>query len=424
LYVRQVLGLSSASFGLMMGVIGAGAVLGGLMMPQLHRLFSRNNLIMLAGASCSLALVPLAVIPGVMTAYAALLVFGIGWIVGASNLQATVQLATAPWVRARVLALYQAVFNGGMGLGAIFWGALGEHAGLPGTIFAAGLGGGVIALLTRAVQLPAEIGDPSAPAISVPRALSSAPAISVPRALSISEEMAPLLHSARHRLLLAISYHVHPATAAAFRSAMVEVRLSRYRDGAVGWALSRDVSDPTHRVETFRTRDWHELQRGFERLNLADSREDQCLREPPTRHSQRHGSGPCRTVQRGAHCQQDSQRQQERGIRRPSAATSARITAAASISMLVRIRWRLRSIKSAKAPAGSARTSTGSCAAAGTKLTINGLGDRSVMIQALAVFWIQVPRAEIVLASHSQKNARLANGAPAECAVRSGSSAE
>ena len=89
LYVHKVLGLSSASFGLMMGAIGAGAVLGGLMMPQLHRSFSRDNLIMLAGASCSLALVPLAVIPGVMTAYAALLVFGIGWIVGASNLQAT-----------------------------------------------------------------------------------------------------------------------------------------------------------------------------------------------------------------------------------------------------------------------------------------------------------------------------------------------
>ena len=104
--------------------------------------------------------------------------------------------------------------------------------------------------------------------------------------------------------------------------------------------------------------------------------------------------------------------------RRPSAATSARITAAASISMLVRIRWRLRSIKSAKAPAGSARTSTGSCAAAWTRLTINGLGARSVMIHALAVFWIQVPRAEIVLASHSQKNARLANGAPAGMRLR------
>jgi hypothetical protein len=52
---------------------------------------------------------------------------------------------------------------------------------------------------------------------------------------------------------------------------MADVRLSRYRDGAVGWALSRDVSDPTHWVETFRYRDWHELQRGIERLNLADS---------------------------------------------------------------------------------------------------------------------------------------------------------
>jgi hypothetical protein len=52
---------------------------------------------------------------------------------------------------------------------------------------------------------------------------------------------------------------------------MVEVRLSRYRAGAVGWALSRDVSDPTHWVETFRVRDWHELQRGIEHHNLADS---------------------------------------------------------------------------------------------------------------------------------------------------------
>jgi hypothetical protein len=259
LYVRQVLGLSSASFGLMMGVIGAGAVLGGLIMPSLNRWFSRNNLIMLAGTSCGVALVPLAVFPSASTAYAALLVFGVGWIVGASNLQATVQLATAPWVRARVLALFQAVFNGGMGLGAIFWGGLGQGAGLTGTILAAGLAGCVIALLTRGIQLPAEIDDPSAPAIAVPRDLA------------IAKEMVPLLHSARHRLLVAISYQVELADAAAFRAAMAEVRLSRYRDGAVGWALSRDVSDPTRWVETFRIRDWHELQRGIERLNLADS---------------------------------------------------------------------------------------------------------------------------------------------------------
>jgi hypothetical protein len=214
---------------------------------------------MLAGMACGLALIPLALVPSVMTAYPALLVFGFGWIVGASDLQATVQLAAAPWVRARVVALYQAMFNGGMGIGALFWGLLGEHASLPGTLLAAGLGGCVIALLTRAIELPAEIGDPSAPAIAVPRTLS------------IADEMAPLLHSAGHRLVLAIRYRIDPADAAAFRAAMAEVRLSRYRYGAVGWTLSRDVSDPTQWVETFRVSDWHELQRAIERYNLADS---------------------------------------------------------------------------------------------------------------------------------------------------------
>ncbi|MGY4358520.1 MFS family permease [Bradyrhizobium sp. i1.3.1] len=259
LYVREVLGLSSASFGVMMGIIGAGAVIGGLIMPLLRRLILRNNLIMLAGAACGLALVPLALVPSAMAAYPALLVFGIGWIVGASDLQATVQLAAAPWVRARVLALYQATFNGGMGLGAIFWGWLGDRVGMTETILTAGLAGCAIAVLTRAIHLPPEINDPSASAITNPPALS------------IAEEIRPLLHSSRHRLRAAVSYEIDPSDVPAFRAAMADVRLARYRDGAVGWALSRDVSDPTHWVETFIIRDWHELQRGIDRLNLADS---------------------------------------------------------------------------------------------------------------------------------------------------------
>src|SRR5215471_17619747 len=259
LYVRQVLGLSSASFGVMMGVLGAGAVLGGLAMPRLRKLLPRNNLIMVSGALCGLALIPLALIPSAATAHAALLVFGIAWVVGASNLQATVQLAAAPWVRARVLALYQAVYNGGMGLGAIFWGWLGDHLGLTETILAAGLVSCVIAFLTRAVELPAEISDPSAPA----RPIS--------RTLSVAAEMAPLLHSAQHGLLVEISYRIDSNNAAAFRAAMADLRLSRFRDGAVACDLSRDVSDPTRWVETFRLRDWHELQRAIGRHNLADS---------------------------------------------------------------------------------------------------------------------------------------------------------
>jgi len=83
--------------------------------------------------------------------------------------------------------------------------------------------------------------------------------------------MVPLLHSAQHGLVVEISYRIDSANAAAFRAAIADVRLSRYRDGALGCTLSRDVSDPTRWVETFRLRDWHELQRAIGRHNLADS---------------------------------------------------------------------------------------------------------------------------------------------------------
>ena len=77
-------------------------------------------------------LLPVALLKTPSAVTASMIVYGIGWIIGTTNLQATVQLACAPWVRARGLALYQAVFNGGMGFGAVAWGWLGTYSGLPG----------------------------------------------------------------------------------------------------------------------------------------------------------------------------------------------------------------------------------------------------------------------------------------------------
>src|SRR5205807_4305395 len=78
-----------------------------------------------------------------------------------------------------------------------------------------------------------------------------------------------------------------------------------FRSGAVGCELSRDVSDPTHWVETFRLRDWHELQRAIGRHNLADSeavvraRSYHIGAEPPRLRSEEHTSelqSPCNLV--------------------------------------------------------------------------------------------------------------------------------
>src|SRR3954471_12684423 len=86
----------------------------------------------------------------------------------------------------------------------------------------------------------------------------------------------------------------------------------------------------------------------------------------------------------------------------PNAYRPAKRAATRNIHALVRIRWRRRFTRSASAPAGTTSKSTGSCAAAWIRLTISASGARSVMTQALAVDWTQVPSPEIVVAVQNQ----------------------
>ncbi|WP_207540405.1 MFS transporter [Sabulicella rubraurantiaca] len=259
LYVREVLDLSSAGYGLMLGAIGAGAVLGGILMPRLRDRVSRDGFVLLAGLMTGGALIPLALMPSPGAAVVAMLIYGMGWIVGASNLQATVQLASAPWVRARGLAIYQAVLNGGLGLGAVAWGWLGQHLGLTGTLLVAGLGGIAMTWVSKWVTLPEEVLDPSLTAERPP-----------PR-VQVHKSVSPELETRRTPVLVTIAYHVDPAETPAFRAAMAELSAARRRDGAVAWMLARDVERPEAWVEAFRLPDWHELRRGVARLNLTDS---------------------------------------------------------------------------------------------------------------------------------------------------------
>ena len=106
--------------------------------------------------------------------------------------------------RARGLALYQAVFNGGMGFGAVAWGWLGTSSGLPGTLLAAGLGGIVMALVARLQALPNEVADPSLPAVRLPPTVN------------VHEALAPVLDASKHPVLVTISYSIDPKTRTPF----------------------------------------------------------------------------------------------------------------------------------------------------------------------------------------------------------------
>src|SRR3954447_4697619 len=266
LYVRQVLGLSAAGYGALLGATGMGAVAGGLVMPHVRAWLSRDGEVMLGGVLCSATLIPVALLPSAAVAGAAMVVFGFGWILATSNLMAAVQLASAPWVRARGTAVYQAIFSAGMGIGAMVWGWLAESAGLPGTLLAAGLGGVGMAVVGRAYALSDDIVDPSLP-----------PPV-IPPTVVAHETMARELISSQHPVVVAITYKIAHEDADAFNAAMVDVARSRRRNGATAWLLGRDVGEPERWLECFRLRDWLELQRGVSRVNLMDATATQAAR--------------------------------------------------------------------------------------------------------------------------------------------------
>src|SRR5207244_4975197 len=65
---------------------------------------------------------------------------GVGWIALMSSLNAAAQTALPGWVRARGLALYLLVFQGGMALGSAVWGVTAEQEGTPTALLAAASG--------------------------------------------------------------------------------------------------------------------------------------------------------------------------------------------------------------------------------------------------------------------------------------------
>jgi MFS family permease len=72
-----------------------------------------------------------------VVAFVALLVAGLAWIWALSTLNAALQLGLPTWVRARAVAFYLLVFQGGMALGAFVWGLIAQWAGLSAALVAA-----------------------------------------------------------------------------------------------------------------------------------------------------------------------------------------------------------------------------------------------------------------------------------------------
>ena len=258
LIVREQLHLGAGMFGVILGLMGIGGISAGLLLPNARRRLATSDLVVACSFVCAVAIGLLAISRHWIPAAIGMGLFGLGWVAGASTLQASAQLVAPPWVRARALGIYQVSFYLGLAIGIIVWGWLAAHIGLPRTLGTAAVLGAVSALVVRGFAL--DTSDTPTPKLDIAGPEPEAPA----------PELANLLPHARGRVLESLRYRIVAGDRDAFLLAMGEVRQVRGRAGAIVWRLYEDVAHPDAWMEIWAMESWTDHLREQARLSDED----------------------------------------------------------------------------------------------------------------------------------------------------------
>ncbi len=270
---RNELKGSATGYGLLLGCLGAGAVVGAGLLAKFRMRFSPDQLVVFAGALWGLVTIALGGLKSFPLAAIVMVAAGVAWVSEMSSFNVAAQTVLPAWVRARALAVYLLVFQGGMALASMVWGVVAEHFGTRQAFYAAG----VTCLLSLPLvkRFPLRHGEERDVTTSKywPEPVFTTPP-----------------DPGRGPVLVMIEYDVDAARAGAFSAAMHELGLIRRRDGAIRWGLYQDAANPSRHVESFMVENWAEHLRQHERSTIADRDvQEEAWRfhrgsEPPTVH--------------------------------------------------------------------------------------------------------------------------------------------
>ncbi|AYD04048.1 MFS transporter [Neorhizobium sp. NCHU2750] len=253
LVARQSLGGDAGFYGILLGAVGAGAIAGALVMPKLRARFDADGLLLGAAIVTALVMAALSLAPPKWLAIVTLLFLGGAWITALTTLNGAAQAILPNWVRGRGLAVYLTVFNGAMTAGSIGWGAVGEAAGVSGTLLIGAAGLLVAGFIMHRLKLPSGEAD-LVPSNHWPEPLVAEP---------VAHDRGPVL--------ILIEYHVEKHHRTAFLHALDTLSQERRRDGAYGWGVTEDSADPEKIVEWFMVESWAEHLRQHKRVSNADA---------------------------------------------------------------------------------------------------------------------------------------------------------
>jgi MFS family permease len=264
---------SATGYGLLLGVFGAGAIIGALVMQPARDRWSTDAIVSSVVVGLGLVMMAMSALQRLGSLAAVILIGGAAWVIFISLINALVQNLAPDWVRARVLAIFILVYQGGFALGTAAWGAVAQRSGVRTALVYAGFGTIATAALALFAQLPDSAVDLS------PWNHWRMPVVVADVRADV--EQGPVL--------VTIEYAVIPQRAAEFVSAMQDYGRIRRRDGAYWWGIFRDTEAADLYLETFLVNSWAEHLRQHERQTQADREVEgrissYLVREPVVRH--------------------------------------------------------------------------------------------------------------------------------------------
>jgi predicted MFS family arabinose efflux permease len=250
---RLDLGYDPTRYGLLLGAIGGGALVGAGILSKVSKKLSPDMKVAAATVLFAAVTTVLALSSGFAILCTAMFAGGVAWIAVVSSFNVAAQTAVSHWVRARAMATYLLVFQGGMAIGALLWGTLATHAGTATTLLCAASGLILGLVAKRWFRITTGAGIDLMPSMHWPT---------------------PLGHETPEQgqgpVMIMVEYRIDPADADAFVPALQALGHIRRRDGAVQWGVYRDTADAGRYVETFFLESWVEHLRQHERITVND----------------------------------------------------------------------------------------------------------------------------------------------------------
>lgn len=261
LVARDHLFGGALTYGLSLGGLGLGAVIGALGSAYLNRRLSNEWILRLANAALAIGTVGVALSSFFPFVFVALMLAGMGWMTGLSMFNVTMQMALPRWVVARGLSLYRMCAFGGMAIGSWLFGAITQHRGLA-----------LALLIAGGLQVVAG-------GIGFWRSLPMLGSMNLDPLVRWAEPDTDIsLDPSSGPIAVSIEYRIAADSVSAFLSAMKERRRIRRRDGARHWSLFCNINDRQLWVERYEVATWNDYVRHNQRRTYADAANSDTIR--------------------------------------------------------------------------------------------------------------------------------------------------